>query len=470
MYQMTSPQPNFWSMPQLLSRVIRGSNLSLLRSQQGDAEWSYQNGLLMLEKGDLKRAEDNLTTAVTLQPDHVLAHQALGQLYVLQGQWSRLLDTHSTLRELDPPLAHDLGQWIIAQAQELFDREQPDATLRYLDPLSSLSDLPLEQQITVAHLRGRSYGKQGNWGLAVESLQQVIELCPEHDDAHHECGIAWAAMGEYDLAIQSFNSALSINFYRHQTHFYLGESSYRKGDLSKAIQAFQTAIRIAAEPDADLYASLGLAYIHAGDQTDAGIYLTKALGRDISCLDAHYGMALMLMEQGDYEAARARFTFILDEDPQFLKAEVGLGLIYLAEKKTQPSGRKVLKPSQIEAASRHFEAVLSQDQTVAEAHFGKGEIYRLHRKLRQAIMSYERALQLNGSLTLAHYKLGKALAASMRVDEAIQSLTQAHQLNPHCEEIKAFLDQLQTRQDTLYHHTGISFHHETQMHEILGSH
>lgn len=445
------------SLAQIIVNTFKKLGLSLTELRPQDAKSFYERGISLLEEGALAQAQDLLNTAVELQPSHSLAHQALGKLHQNRGEWESSINHYTRSQQIDPQHTQALCHQLSDYAQHLLKEDKPADALCQLRKVLSLAESGIQLGSEFYTLLGDVYEREGSRELALEAFLTAVKTDPECIEARYKSGLIFRSLHQDDLAIEMLKGAIDYDFFHPEIHHVLGLSYLRKGSLFEAIRSLESSLKLKPDPEADWYATLGLALVQAGEMTEAGIYLTKALGRETNCLKAHYGLAQMLTENGEFEIARMRYEYILNHDPSWLAAKAGIGLSHLANKIVKDSGKKYLQQPQIDAAQACFEAVLQQDQTVAEAHLGMGEIYRLGKDVRQSIKSYEKALELNGSLVMAYYKMGKAYATIGQVDQATQNVQKAHQMNPHNCEIETYLGRLQSRQDAIFSNTGIGF-------------
>ena len=78
---------------------------------------------------------------------------------------------------------------------------------------------------------------------AIDELQKVIRLKPEHVDAHYNLGALYLKKNLIDEAANQFKTVIRISPDNATAHYYLGTVLIRKGQPEVARAQFQEAIR-----------------------------------------------------------------------------------------------------------------------------------------------------------------------------------------------------------------------------------
>jgi len=118
------------------------------------------------------------------------------------------------------------------------------------------------------HYRDRKK-REFDFDLAVESFKEAIRLNPEIERYHRELGKTYvaapllavsrgigngSAVEQYlDLAVDELNQALELDFSQTETHLVLGEVYMYSGNNKKAAESFQAAVIAASAPFSFLF-------------------------------------------------------------------------------------------------------------------------------------------------------------------------------------------------------------------------
>jgi tetratricopeptide (TPR) repeat protein len=136
---------------------------------------------------------------------------------------------------------------------------------------------------------------------------------------------------------------------------------------------------------------------------------------------AHELNAETLETQGKWDEATAEYNQILKSNPDLPGIHYRLGRIILSQPAT---------PNTVEDARKEFRAELQIDPNNAGAEYVLGELARQQQEWDEAILHFERAIQLDASFADAFLGLGYSLKALGRYAEAVGPLESAVKLQP----------------------------------------
>ncbi|QDT34055.1 tetratricopeptide repeat protein [Thalassoglobus polymorphus] len=150
------------------------------------------------------------------------------------------------------------------------------------------------------HLRGISYMAQGNWGRAVNDLEEAYELGDSSITLHINLGTCFQQLKLYDKAEAEYNVILKT--YPNEVGAYQarGDLFLDTGKLDAALKDFTKAIELAPESP-----------------------------------EAHNSLGVTLRLVGRYPLAIQAYTNCIEADPKFLPAYINRGFAYKNVKKFQ---------------------------------------------------------------------------------------------------------------------------------------
>jgi len=156
-----------------------------------------------------------------------------------------------------------------------------------------------------------------------------------------------------DLAMESYHYEEAIDFYEKAVELdpdliqarYNLAVAYESVDKQKAAELWEEYIELAADDPsqsrwmeqanehlkrlrAEPSMEAGYAAMEDGDLDTALLNFEEALAADSTILDAHYRMAQIYTEQGEYEEAAASYNKALELAPYSLKYRYELALVY----------------------------------------------------------------------------------------------------------------------------------------------
>lgn len=185
-------------------------------------------GRALAERGEDERALKNLREAIAMDPDLVMAHEALAQAYERMGRYTESIAAYRDTVRLDP-------------------------------------------------VRDTAYARLGCLLLATEgatpeaeaALRQAVEINTTHDGAHACLGAVHLERREFAEAIAETRRAVSLNPQSIQGHLTLGIALAETGDKARGTAEIERAIDYAGDDQsvvmqARMYLQ-GLAHPDMGD-------------------------------------------------------------------------------------------------------------------------------------------------------------------------------------------------------------
>jgi Flp pilus assembly protein TadD len=139
-----------------------------LQVTEGNALAHGNLGVALFHEGKNKEAIDNLSKAIIVDPDYMMAYACRGDVYEAIGQYQ--------------PAIEDYNQAI---------RLKPDRAETYNN-------------------RGIAYGKLNRHPLAVEDYNKALNLNADYADAYYNRGNSYNYLGQLQLAIADYNEALGL--------------------------------------------------------------------------------------------------------------------------------------------------------------------------------------------------------------------------------------------------------------------
>jgi len=243
-----------------------------------------QKAKVEYREGDLEAAAEELTTALSYNPDCASAHFLLGVIYDEEGM---LIEA---AREYGEAAAAEEGFFdahlLAAEASEKIGFYE-DALVHYR-ALAALRPGSAD----VANSLGACCFRMGDYEEAAEAWTRAISLTPNFAPGHANLGSAYWRLGDYDAALAEFEKALEINPASAMARAKLCYT------LMTNMRAYGEAIPVLVEgltmhPDDIRFLSLlGLAYSEVGQQEVARGYHEAALAVEPDHLELMGNLAL----------------------------------------------------------------------------------------------------------------------------------------------------------------------------------
>ena len=150
--------------------------------------------------------------------------------------------------------------------------------------------------------------------------QQIIELDPDHGEAHDYLGGIARYLGKIDLAITSYKALTRILPFRAEYHWQLGNLYESQNRLAEALQSYERVITIHPE-QISVWNRLGQLYLQTGNNTaavrsfltvlesiESGTVPPPSRNSSWTEVEAHSGISLAYQAQDNFEKAEHHIT------------------------------------------------------------------------------------------------------------------------------------------------------------------
>ena len=288
-----------------------------------------------------------------------------------------------------------------------------------------LAKILKERYISSIDRNGR--GNQETKALEEEMLsvgQQIVELDPDHGEAHYYIGGIASYLGKIELAITSYKALTRILPFKAEYHWELGGLYEAQNRLEEALQSYERVITIRPE-EISVWNRLGQLYLQTDDNSAAvqafqtvlesfgsGTVPRSPRNRGWTEIDAHSGISLAYQAQGNFEKAEHHIT----------------NAIALLEKRAL-SMRSGTRTSRARSGERIELAIRIKD-----ARYTLAQIYLRFNEAQKAVDTFEKILDVDGKYVPALTGIGIAYQMLDDVTQAESYLRKAIEL-PSQEEL-----------------------------------
>jgi len=297
-----------------------------------------------------------------------------------------------------------------------------------------------KRKLFLQHLEDAEYAL---FAFDIERAVAALEAAGKLDRDNYELSYFLAEThfneGETEAALGYFARVLEVKPDHYEGLVYSGVIHYERGDHEKAEERLKRAV--ALYPESFLpHFSLGAVYAGQGNLATAVLYLERAAAID-PVPQALYLLGSCFYEMGKLQAATRRLEEAVRHDPAFETAYHLLGLVYLDRhwnRKALDAFRQAqrLNPKKLQYQdlvgylSGHAGVPLPKVDGEAGKWFGKAEEFLARGNLKQALVSYRRALALdadNPTLLMSYALLCLHLNRSQEIEAVTRKVLD---LNP----------------------------------------
>ncbi len=215
-------------------------NLSLCASSQKriqaarekDPKYQYNMGLFYLNSNNTEEASKYLNKALSLDPRHYMAMNALGLISAMKGDFQQAASYYQKSLQVEPSFSeahNNLG----TAYQELGDQDKAQQEFQKAadDPAYSTKELPFYNLARLAFTRGET-------DRALERIQTSIKFNPRLAMAHHLKGLILEQLERFGESIAAYEAAVKIVPEDVNFNFNLAAAYFKNGDFSRAREIF----------------------------------------------------------------------------------------------------------------------------------------------------------------------------------------------------------------------------------------
>ena len=426
-----------WLLPLARSYLLQGQNQKVLEltpeesdSPATQATLQALHGLAQLALGQPDAAKTSLDQALKLQPNDLDALLGLGQLALINRNYSEAEAFASKASEQNPD---DLRPWFIKVRLHRLQNDDP-ATLKALQRILELQPenaaaLLERAQILIAqgkqdealadvetvrkrqpnqpeanYLRGSILFQKKELTPAQDALLQVLRVAPDHPGSQFLLGSINYEQGNLGLAEQYLTSFVSRLPGYLPARLLLAATQLKLEKPDQAINTLTPALAQSPD-DAQLLALLGSAYLQNRDYAKGSEYLQKAAQIAPDAANIRTQLALSRLGEGKAGEAVRELQGLVDLGQDVLQADLLLVQAYLQQKDYDKA---------ITAASE----LVKKKPDDPVAHNLLGGAYLAKGENKKARSEFEQALRLNPdfstpalNLALLELKAGNRNAA-----------------------------------------------------------
>ncbi len=220
-------------------------------------------GELYMRQKEWDKALSIYQQALETNPKSADLYSALGYVYTQQGDLDAALQAYEQAVELRPKSYNDRKNLAIlyqqmgrlddaireaTEAYNLAPDSQKQTMQSFLTQLQGSSP-ERAQQIQELITQGRQQMDAQEWAAAEATFKKVLELNPNHPQAHSALAYIYAKQGRTDEAIAENLTVIGLAPNDYNSHKNLGILYNQKGQIPEAIAALEKALALAPEAD-----------------------------------------------------------------------------------------------------------------------------------------------------------------------------------------------------------------------------
>jgi tetratricopeptide (TPR) repeat protein len=272
-----------------------------------EGPWGYlYRGLIREHQGEGKRALEDYTRALRLNPEFLEGYYRRGLLYAEMGEYDKAFQDQTRVLEMNSNHAGAHTARGVARAA-LGDSQW------------ALSDL--DQGCALAPESPRAFFERGRvrnrlemYDEALKDFERVVELAPDFAPVYMARGETQAGLGEHWQAVSDFGQAIELQAKNAAAYYARGLSRAAMREYRRAIDDYDRALEL--DPAmAIALANRGAAHEKVGEYEQAIRDLDRAIALDPDLAIAYYNRGLSYGSMGEYDKASRDLNKAVELDP-----------------------------------------------------------------------------------------------------------------------------------------------------------
>ncbi len=434
------------------NEAIRAFN-SALALQPHDVQLQVALAKAYVESDHPMDAIHHLLHAARQQPNNAEILTVLGTAYGRAGETAAEVEVESKAVTLDP--RNKMAHYVLGQA--FMQQGQKEKSARELKCFKDLEVEELENQqraskLDSLFLTATAKLDQGELAQASELLQQITTLDPEFVPALYSLGFILLKQAEYGSAITVMQKAVALSPLNAGAYFYLGNAYQKIGRLREALDATQHAIVI-FDQNTHYFNQLGEIYMEAGRESEAKTAFEQAIKLDDKFALAQLNLGTLSLQRGEVDSAVDHLEAAVKLRGDSAETRRRLGLAYCNDERFDDCIAQYKEAVRLNPADEQFRATLAEalvslkrwteaEQVLSNevqlnpksgrVHYNLGELYYIQGRLREALPELKKAAEAPTGISLdrIYVKTGMVYFNQLEFDNAVREFQKALQVNP----------------------------------------
>ncbi|MFZ9010884.1 MAG: tetratricopeptide repeat protein [Anaerohalosphaeraceae bacterium] len=298
------------------------------------------------------------------------AEQMATEAYELyeEGQMQRAMEKLNEAIELGPEHA----EWYFNMALTLDGLEQYDKAIEYYQ--RALECTPGD--VEILNCMGVNYTRTAQYDLALTVFEQIEKIDPMFEPAYCNRIITYTEMEQHNRAEQMFYMAQQIKPDCPLCYYNIGNSLFTQAEYERALWCWDKCAELAPDHPQIHYRLAQASWVSGKGSRAQKEFLIELRVNPME-MDVLLDFGLFLLESGEMDSAREKFTRALEYDPECAQAHFYLGEVYRTQQIVTKAVRCYL------SAMKYDETLIGPRFRLAEVAFTDGNKHQARQMLRE---------------------------------------------------------------------------------------
>lgn len=226
---------------------------------------------------------------------------------------------------------------------------------------------------------------------SITILTSLITENPKESNNYYKRSLLFIKQKKVIEAQQDIEKAISLDSSKASYYLAYCDVNIMQNKSRKSKEALEKCIQLDPK-NIEAYLKMAELYLYVAQNKTSIEYIDKALLIDKNNAKAYFIKGLNFSEMKDTNSAISSFQTCVEQDPDYYRAYVELGIL--------ESGKK--NP----LALSHFQSALKLNPKSTEVYYATGMYFQNNNEIEKAIQTYNTILQIDSTYKNAIYNLG----------------------------------------------------------------
>ena len=366
----------------LLPVVLKAQDTTTIDDEQAQALEYYIQGINDFENQDYELALDKLTAAHLKLSDHAGVNYALSDVYLETGDYTNAAYYGQIAAELEPE-----NRWYHLHLAQVYDQS-------------------------------------GRNEQAVNSLKKILEFHPNDIDVLYRLASNYTDIGELEKSNEMLDKILELRGNTFEIHLAKFQNYNALNQTQKALDELQKMRELNPGNLSTLH-TISQFYLELGREEEAKEVLFEARDRNPNDTNTLILLAEIFINNNEWDELGDTFVMMMKNPMINPQQKMELVRFMMVKYQNEPE-QQILE----EQVQKVIEALGEEEQDYAPAQLVSADYYLQNNEMEQALISLERATEINPEQAEAWVQRIQVLFSLGRYEEVIELSAEANEYAP----------------------------------------
>ena len=289
----------------------------------------------------------------------------------------------------------------------------------------------LDQNLAVAQ------SSIGHHEEAISNYDLAIRLDPKYDKAWHNKGKSFHDLGDFEEALRCYDGTLRVN---QESYAWLdrGDVLYLLERFDEALKSYDRCVRTFPDnPESWIHRGVCLYALQMYDRAINDFH--KAMEIDDTLTMPYNLLGNTFAQLGDLYKAKEQYEIAVRMKPDYSRARFNLArtqarlgedALSSYEGAIRITSRQRLNDIWFEEAIQYYNSIIDKQPANVRAWKGRGNLLFKIGKIRSAVSSFRKAVEISPDDPILHNLLGLSFRKSQQFEDGLESFNNATRLDP----------------------------------------